>query len=125
VGASLMSAKSIMLIVLVAAMASAAADFACAETKLVDTTWVSYQRECAIRTLKFISANQATLEVTWQVSGGEWTLKDDKLHIDFEFNATLDGAVKSDNEIEAIFNWVSRDFHVPHKDACALKRKAS
>jgi hypothetical protein len=39
------------------------------------------------------------------------------------FAGVTDGTVKSDSEIEAIFTWVSKDFHSTHKETCALKRK--
>jgi hypothetical protein len=44
-------------------------------------------------------------------------------HRDFELDATFDGAVKSDSEIDAVFNWVSKDLHVAHEETCALKKK--
>jgi hypothetical protein len=117
-----MSAKHVALTVLAGTVGLGGAGAAAGEIKLTDTAWVSHERECSIRTLKFLTDQYATVEVTWQVSSGQWTLKDGKLHIDFSFKATLDGAVKSDTEIDAIFTWESKDFHSTHKENCALKK---
>jgi hypothetical protein len=117
-----MASRHLLRLIWAGIIALAGAGAAYADMKLANTAWVSYERECTIRKLEFTSNDHAVLAVTWQASGGQWTLKDGKLHIDFEFDATLDGTVKNEGEIDAIFNWVSKDLRVPHKENCVLKR---